>query len=1086
MRRPPMTDEECRCADEDVRKNLPPGVKLVRTLRGHADHVGRIAWSPDGRMLASPSADGTIRLWDAETGECLRTRGLGGTAFSAAWSPDGLRLAAGTGEQFKDNNCVQICDAQTLSLVASRERLSAVRALSWSPSGTALAVGLGDGSVHILRADTLASTVCMNGHQDIVNGVLWLAQGHRLVSASGVWGEGRKDNSIRVWYPRQGTQERVLTGHSSGIYSIAWNPEQRILASASCDSTVGLWDVDIGGQIGVLERHAGNVKTVAFSARGDLLASIGEDVVLLWDTAKWTPVAAIPAETCHWLPVGLAYHPHLPLLATVGSDPGTPEDDSDRLIHIYELDLAVLLGQEPEPAAHYVNAKVVLVGDTGVGKSGLSLVLNNQPYKETDSTAGRHVWTLGSRNVPGADGATQTRETLLWDLAGQPGYRVVHQLHLNEVAVALVVFDARSETDPLAGVRHWERALRLARQRQGTSGVPMKKLLVSARNDRGSVSVGEERLQALLKEFDFDGYFKTSAKEGWQIEELGAAIERAIPWDDLPVVSSSQLFADIKAFLLEVKATARLLAPAGELYDQFAGRHPDTGATVPDLREQFGTCIRLLENRDLIRRLTFGGCVLLQPELLDAYASAMVNAAKEEPDGLGSLAEEIALAGRFFVPGEHRVADPGQEQMLLHATVQELVRHDLALRENADDGRYLVFPSQFNRDYEDAPEPQGKAVAITFDGPVQSLYSTLAVRLGHSGLFTTGRAQMWRNAAVFTAKAGGKCGLFLQEFAEARGRLILFFPDGKASAETRFHFEGFTVAHTRRRSLDDTVTLIRFFVCPECGEPVPDAYVKMLRSKAKTAFNCPCGGTVPLREPAEQVHFRSEVEAMDRTADRHRDYDAFLVSAKGETTTAGFREWAGGQRVTLAVVFTDVVGSTALGEELRDEAMNEVRRAHFAQSRRLIERFGGREIKTIGDSFMAAFKCADAALDYALALHRETGHRQVRIRAGMHVGPLQVEEGDVFGGTVNFAARVIGAIQGAEIWMSAREGGRGPRGRPAAQRPHLGAARRNPHERLPRRGHALVGQCVNGETASEAVCPFTHCEPPSPQLRLSR
>ena len=102
-----------------------------------------------------------------------------------------------------------------------------------------------------------------------------------------------------------------------------------------------------------------------------------------------------------------------------------------------------------------------------------------------------------------------------------------------------------------------------------------------------------------------------------------------------------------------------------------------------------------------------------------------------------TLAEEIALAGKFFVPKEQRVTDSGQEQLQLHATVEELVRHDLALRENADDGRYLVFPSQFNRDYEDAPEPKGKAVAITFDGPIQSLYSTLVVRLGHTGLFTT-------------------------------------------------------------------------------------------------------------------------------------------------------------------------------------------------------------------------------------------------------------------------------------------------------------------------------------------------------------
>ena len=394
--------------------------------------------------------------------------------------------------------------------------------------------------------------------------------------------------------------------------------------------------------------------------------------------------------------------PPEPSSVGVSWSPRQPENERDCLIHIWNLDFDALLGNVAEPSTRYVNAKVVLVGDTGVGKSGLSLVLNNQPFEATESTPGRRVWTFNSRDAKIDDNVTQTRETLLWDLAGQPGYRVIHQLHLHEVAIALVVFDARSETDPLAGVRHWERALRLAQQRHGTSGIPMKKFLVSARNDRGGVSIGEERLKAILKEFDFDGYFKTSAKEGWEIAELRAAIEQGIPWERLPEVLSSQLFADIKAYLLEVKKTGRLLAPVSEIYDEFARQHPETAASVANLRSQFDTCIGRLEARDLIRRLTFGGYVLLQPELLDAYASAMVNTAKEEPDGLGSIAEEIALAGRFFVPTDQKVADPLQEQLLLHATVEELVIHDLALRESADDGRYLVFPSQFNRDYEDA------------------------------------------------------------------------------------------------------------------------------------------------------------------------------------------------------------------------------------------------------------------------------------------------------------------------------------------------------------------------------------------------
>ncbi len=175
-----------------------------------------------------------------------------------------------------------------------------------------------------------------------------------------------------------------------------------------------------------------------------------------------------------------------------------------------------------------------------------------------------------------------------------------------------------------------------------------------------------------------------------------------------------------------------------------------------------------------------------------------------------------------------------------------------------------------------------------------------------------------------------------------------------------------------------------------------------------------------LTESKERIHCGSKVEAIDKSADLHRDSDAFVMSAKGETSTKSFLEWAGGERVTLAIVFTDVVGATALGTEMGDEAMNEVRRAHFAQSRKLIAQFKGREIKTIGDSFMVAFKSADAALDYSMALHRNTGHPNIQIRAGIHIGPTHVVGGEIFGGTVNFAARVVVNSRGPEIWLSDR------------------------------------------------------------------
>src|SRR5215216_244714 len=1002
---------------------LPHGVKLLRTLRANSA-IGRIAWSPDGKVLATPLTGGTICLWDVQNGECVRTsREHKDAVYCVAFDPKGGLMASGSRD-----HTIKLWDLESGNVVRSFEGIRGewFTSVAFHPTENVLACATPSESVtRFYETMTGSALSTFKGYGSGVQALAFDSSGELIAI-------GTASNGFSVLtFPNLKELYSTTEEDHRDVRSLAFDPRGVRLAAANRDGTVTLWDVRGRKLIRTLEGHTGPVISVAFFNNVGLLASHASekfDSVRIWNVDAADGVATVPEAGIEsgYVLSGLAFHPRNPLLATIGVNPNNKTLQGPSLIHIFEVDAQVLLSPSVAgPTTHYVNAKVVLLGDTGVGKSGLSLVFNGKPFVATDSTPGRRVWKFQSQRVNVEPNVKQSRGTLLWDLAGQPGYRVIHQLHLKEVAVALVVFDARSETDPLAGVRHWERALRLAQQRQerqGTSSVPMKKFHISARTDRGKVSVSKERLEALLEEFGFDGYFETSAKEGWQIKELKQAIQNAIAWDALPKVSSTALFSNIKAFLLKVKETGKLVALEDQLYEEFARAHRAIVNKELNLRDQFATCIGRLENRDLIRRLSFGGYVLLQPELLDAFASAMVNAAKEEPDGLGSIAEEIALAGQFYIPKEQKITGSNQEQLLLHATVEELARHDLALKESAADGRYLVFPSQFNRDYEDAPEPKGKAVALTFEGPVQGLYATLAVRLGHSGLFTTGRTDMWRNAVVFSAKAGGRCGVYLHEFAEARGRLLIFYDQHEEhlpSDETRFHFEEFVLAHAQRHAINGTVDVVRFFVCNN-GHLVPDDYVKLLRDQGKDEFVCPCGTRVSLREPKERLQYASKVAAMEQSADRQRNFEMFVESARGETKTPSFMSWAGDERVTLAVVFTDVVGSTAMGEELKDDRMNEVRRAHCARSRQLIEQFNGREIKTIGDSFMAAFRSVEKGLDYGRALQANPGHPHIKIRAGVHIGPMQVEENDVFGGAVNFAARVVGAIEGAEIWLSER------------------------------------------------------------------
>src|SRR5207247_2327727 len=106
----------------------------------------------------------------------------------------------------------------------------------------------------------------------------------------------------------------------------------------------------------------------------------------------------------------ICFHPTSRLLASLGAN--------NTVIYIWDLSDEALSSIAPVQSLHYTNSKVVLVGDSGVGKSGLGLVLTNQAFAPTDSTHGRKVWRFDSYDFNLDDRRKETRETFLWDLAG--------------------------------------------------------------------------------------------------------------------------------------------------------------------------------------------------------------------------------------------------------------------------------------------------------------------------------------------------------------------------------------------------------------------------------------------------------------------------------------------------------------------------------------------------------------------------------------------------------------------------------------------------------------------------------------------
>lgn len=867
--------------------NVPPGFTLRHTLRGHSEEINRIAWSPDGRFLTSSSFDKTVRIWDVRTGVELTTlEDHHETVYSIAWSPDGRLLASCSHDR---QIIVRDLPANRKFHSSPRLHTGSVYDLAWLSNANLTSCSQ-DQTIRVWRADIYMTTLeeTLSGHSNQVFSLAYSPVSFMLASGSGT-------GPIRLWnvdwlakdVPQIGSHQQTLRSHADAVYDLAWSPDGTLLASCSEDRTIRIWEQG-GKQLRILDGHTDSVTSISFSYDGRLLASKSRDgTVCIWRTDTWRPISILQETTSDAVFASVAFHPRAPVLATLG--------ENDRVVRIWDLNIPILLGLAPaKPARYYVNAKVVLVGESGVGKSALGLVLTDQPFVATESTHGRFVREFDHSLTRIDSTREEQRETFLWDLAGQPGYRLIHQLYLSEVAVALIVFSHLGR-DPLEAVSHWTRAIQTAQSVQGNETLPIKKFLVEARTDLGRAKISTEDLQDFMQKQGLDAYLITSAKAGSGIAELKEAIKQAIDWDALPKVTSTELFQRIHAFLVVQKANGSSLVTSDYLYRLFLQSTKE--ANTPEQQAQFDTCIGRVESQGLIRRLSFGGLILLQPELLDFYASALVNAARNDPDGLGSISEINARNGNFPIPSQDRMQDKEQEKLLLLAMINDLLRFEIALQEQSLDEAFLVFPSEVTRRNALLPDPQGKTIIFTFEGPVLNIYATLAVRLSHSGVFK--KKDLWKDAITYTANVGGTCGISLREVEEGYGEFTLFFDDA-ASEETRFQFEEYVQTHLERRALPASIKRERIFFCPQCKFPLDGEIVQWRRVNGYRDMLCArCEIRVPLLDreerfattpsPLADVAGRTErIAAMDLAANREVKLQTDRLTIQGKVATNDF------------------------------------------------------------------------------------------------------------------------------------------------------------------------------------------------------
>ncbi|MGO8926273.1 MAG: TIR domain-containing protein [Limisphaerales bacterium] len=778
--------------------NLEP-LRCIRVLEGHSrgkreygQGVWRVALSPDQRQVLSGGCDGTVRLWDADGGQCLHVLKDHTDAIqSVEWGADGRRAISGS-----NDGSVRIWEVETGNCLKVLRQSDSVRA-TWSGNQRHALLFGKTRTISLWDADEGRRLRVFEGHQNDVWLAAWSMDGRWALSAS-------EDRTFRLWEVHTGRCLRIFEGHTGQILSLACSPNRLLAISGSTDDTVRLWDMESGRCLQVFQGHERTVCTVAWSADGRrAFSGDARGGIRVWDLSEFVTEARVPKVT----------------------------------------ELALPLAPKQ---VQYTNAKVLVVGESGVGKTGLSNYLahgikvqDDKPLPSTDGAWATH-WPLRYDKKK----ADVEREIWLWDFAGQVDYRLVHQLFMDDTAAAVLVFNPQNE-NPFEGLGHWDRDLQKAARK------PFAKLLAAARVDRGSLVVSAASMKKFMGERGFLGSLhKTSAKTGKGCDQLREAIVQAIDWKSIPETTSPALYHRLKQEILSLRDSGLVLIRLAELKQRMEMTLRGESFELAELE----AVVSLLAGPGMIKRLDFGGFILLRPEVLSRYAAAVVRKVRKHPQELGCIREDELLAGDLDYQDFKRLPRE-DETVVLRTLLETFISRGWCLRQPCDGSAMLTFPSYFRRERKEQPSHPSVLVTYRFDGPADDIYATLVVRLYSTLAFQN--MELWRSAADFQTQTGQKLGFTLTPESEGTSLLEVYFePDVDGNSKVLF----LRYVHDHLTHMAQNVVRLRRYFC---GNKKCDAFGQAFGDQAKIAkalapggkgrVFCPdCGKPILLRDVIEE------------------------------------------------------------------------------------------------------------------------------------------------------------------------------------------------------------------------------------------
>ena len=252
------------------------------------------------------------------------------------------------------------------------------------------------------------------------------------------------------------------------------------------------------------------------------------------------------------------------------------------------------------------------MGESGAGKTGLSKRLATRTGNRATPPSA-HGRRSGSCPCSGEDGVE--REIWLWDFGGQADQRLIHQLYMDETALAVLVFDGQKE-DLFETLGQWDRDLTRASRKD------LAKLLVAGRLMPAACASAGAKIEKFAPERRFRGFLETSAKTNLGCAELKEAILDGIDWEGIPWRTTELLFKRLKEEIIRLKEEGRVLMRFNELRETLQLRLPANSSG--SRTRNCSAVLSLLAGPGVVWELAFGSWVLLQPERINAYAQAVI------------------------------------------------------------------------------------------------------------------------------------------------------------------------------------------------------------------------------------------------------------------------------------------------------------------------------------------------------------------------------------------------------------------------------------------------------------------------------